>query len=331
MIDIRQYLPAKARSTPSGWISFNAPCCIHNGETIDEKGRGGLIMTDDGWTYNCFNCGFKCGFKNGRNLNFKARSFLQWLGVDATEIDRINLESLKYRSMNDLVETINHNQPKKKRIEFEHRNLPDGIKLINATHIKHQEYLQSRCIDTSYPLLVIDSIEYNREGILVPFTHDEKPVGHTIRFLDDRKPKYLSDSQPGYVFGVDLQQEDWKYAIVTEGIFDALSIDALSVMHSTVSEQQAELINRLQREVIVVPDHDKAGLSMVDRALKLGWSVSIPDEWPDGCKDINDAVRKLGRVSTLITIIQNAEHNRIKIEMSRKRLQRKVEANVIAN
>lgn len=331
MIDIRQYLPAKARSTPSGWISFNAPCCIHNGETPDEKGRGGLIVTEEGWTYNCFNCGYKCGFKKGRNLNFKARSLLKWLGVDSTEIDRINLESLKYRSMNDLVETINYKQPKKKRIEFEHRELPDDIKLINVTHTKHQEYLQNRCIDTSYPLLAIDSDEYNREGILVPFTHDKKPVGYTIRFLDDRKPKYLSDSQPGYVFGVDLQQEGWKYAIVTEGIFDALSIDALSVMHGTVSEQQAELINRLHREVIVVPDHDKAGLSMIDRALELNWSVSIPNEWPDNCKDINDAVRKLGRVSTLITIIQNAEHNRIKIEMSRKRLRRKVEANTIAN
>jgi len=331
MIDIRQYLPAKAKTTPSGWISFDAPCCIHNGETVDTKGRGGLMLTEEGWSFNCFNCGYKCGFKKGRNLNFKARNLLHWLGVDSTEIDRINLESLKYRSMNDLVETINYNQPKKKRIEFENRDLPENIELINSTHVNHQEYLRNRCIDDSYPLLSVDSSEYNRDGILIPFTYDEKTVGYTIRFLDNRKPKYLSDSQPGYVFGIDLQHEDWKYAIVTEGIFDALSIDALSVMHATISDQQADLISRLRREIIVVPDHDKAGLSMIDRALELGWSVSIPNEWPEGCKDINDAVRKLGKVATLITIIKNAEHNRIKIEMSRKRLRRKVEAKIIAD
>ena len=328
MIDVRQYLPANAKTTPSGWISFSGPCCIHNGETPDTKNRGGLITTEEGWTYNCFNCGFKCGFKNGRNLNFKARSFLQWLGVDATEIDRINLESLKYRSMNDIVATINYNQPKKKQINFESKELPENIELINTKHLNHKEYLNSRCIDDSYPLMAIDSNEYGREGILVPFTHDEKTVGYTIRFLDNRKPKYLSDSQPGYVFGIDLQQENWKYAIVTEGIFDALSIDGLSVMHSTVSPQQAELINRLRREVIVVPDHDKAGMSMIDRAIELGWSVSIPLEWPDGCKDINDAVRKIGRLSTIITIIQNAEHSRIKIEMNKKKLKRKLEVSI---
>lgn len=325
MIDIRQYLPAKKKTTPSGWISFDAPCCIHNGETSDTKGRGGLIVGEEGWVYNCFNCGFKCSFKNGRNLNFKARSFLQWLGVDFTEIDRINLESLKHRSMNDLVETINYKQPKKKRISFDQKNLPENVSLINnVNHKKHQEYLKHRCIDDSYPLMAIDINEYNREGILVPFTHDEKIVGHTIRFLDGRKPKYLSESQPGYVFGVDLQQDNWKYVIVSEGIFDALSIDGLSVMHSTISPQQAEFINRLQREVIVVPDHDKAGLGIIDRAIELGWSVSIPLEWPPECKDINDAVRKIGKTLTLITIIENAEHNRIKIEMNKKKLKRKV-------
>jgi len=328
MIDVRQYLPANAKTTPSGWISFSGPCCIHNGETADKKGRGGLHIDEGNWVYNCFNCGFKCSFKLGRNLNFKARKFLGWLGVDATEIGRINLESMKHRSVTDLVDTINRDQKPAKQITFESRELSESLELINPTHTAQYEYLQQRYIDDSYPLMAIDETEYGREGILVPFTHDDKLVGHTIRFLDDRKPKYLTDSQPGYVFGIDLQQEDWQYAIVSEGIFDALSISGLSVMHSTVSEQQAELINRLNRKIIVVPDHDKAGLTMIDRALEMGWSVSIPTEWPQDCKDINDAVRKIGRVATLLTIIKHAETSRIKIEMSRKKLKKKVEATV---
>jgi len=36
-------LPANKKKTPSGWISFNAPCCVHNGETADKKKRGGIM------------------------------------------------------------------------------------------------------------------------------------------------------------------------------------------------------------------------------------------------------------------------------------------------
>ena len=41
-------LPAGRKKTPSGWISFNAPCCIHNGESQDKKKRGGIMTSADG-------------------------------------------------------------------------------------------------------------------------------------------------------------------------------------------------------------------------------------------------------------------------------------------
>jgi hypothetical protein len=69
----------------------------------------------------------------------------------------------------------------------------------------------------------------------------------------------------------------------------------------------------------VVPDQDEAGMKLVDRAIELGWAVSIP-EWPAGCKDVNDAVIQLGRVGCLLTILQAKETSRIKIEMKRKKL-----------
>ncbi|SVB27525.1 uncharacterized protein METZ01_LOCUS180379, partial [marine metagenome] len=30
------HLPGKRKTTPSGWTSFNAPCCHHNGESQDK-------------------------------------------------------------------------------------------------------------------------------------------------------------------------------------------------------------------------------------------------------------------------------------------------------
>ena len=39
-------VPANKKKTPSGWLSFNAPCCVHNGETQDKKKRGGIMASD---------------------------------------------------------------------------------------------------------------------------------------------------------------------------------------------------------------------------------------------------------------------------------------------
>ena len=125
------------------------------------------------------------------------------------------------------------------------------------------------------------------------------------------------------MFGTDLQHADWQHVIVTEGVFDALSIAGLAVLHAEISDAQVRLIRSLGREITIVPDQDEAGMKLVDRAIELGWAVSMP-EWPDGCKDVNDAVRLFGRLGALLTIMQARETSRIKIEIIRKNLMRKI-------
>ena len=102
-------------------------------------------------------------------------------------------------------------------------------------------------------------------------------------------------------------------------MFDALSINGLAVMHSTINDAQVRLIRNLGKEIIVVPDQDLAGMELVDRAIELGWAVSIPD-WPDNVKDVNDAVIKIGRIATLLTILQSRETSKIKIELRKRQL-----------
>jgi DNA primase len=169
-----------------------------------------------------------------------------------------------------------------------------------------------------------DGIHWVRPHVTIPFTYDGKIVGWTARFLDDKQPRYINHTQPGYVFGTELQHNDWQYAIVVEGIFDALSIDGLAVMHNTVSDAQARLIRNLGREIIVVPDQDKAGVELIDRAVELGWAVSIPD-WGDDIKDVNDAVVKFGKLATLLTIMQSKETSKIKIELRKKNLVKRLQ------
>lgn len=321
MIDLLSYIPQKRKHTSSGWVSFNAPCCTHNGETQDKRLRGGIKQQDDDWSYHCFNCGFTASFVVGRSVGYKARKLLSWLGVDNTDIERLNLESLKRKNLLDL--TAERNTIKQRHVDFEEKEIPAGVERIdenNRDHFHYVEYLKKRGIIFGYPFLV-DKKRGVRDRIVIPYTYKHRIVGHTSRFLDDRTPKFINDQQPGYVFGYDLQKNDWTSAIVVEGIFDALSISGLACMHETISKDQAQLLKQLQRRIIVVPDQDKAGLSIIDAALEHKFEVSIP-EWPEDVKDVNDAVIRFGVAETLQQIHANAERSKIKIEMARKRLMR---------
>jgi hypothetical protein len=314
MIDVVAYLPAKRKQTASGWISFNAPCCIHRGDTQDKRQRGGIKPNADGsWSYHCFNCGYTASFVLGRNLTFKARKLLQWLNVPSEEIERINLESLKQRSIQGLLNERQEVIQKLQSIEFEDRDLPADTQALN---VAAQDYLKARSIPLDYPFLYKTM---PRPGVVIPFTYDGQVVGHTTRFLDDRTPRYIQDIPSGYVFGTDLQRDTWQSVIVCEGVFDALSINGLAVLHAEINDAQVRLIRSLGRDVVVVPDQDEAGMRLVDRAVELGWAVSMP-EWPVGIKDVNDAVIRLGKLATLITIMQAKETSKIKIELRKKQL-----------
>jgi hypothetical protein len=313
MIDVTSFLPGKRKQTSSGWISFNAPCCEHNGESRDRRQRGGMKNSDQGWSFHCFNCGYTASFILGRNLTFKARKLLQWMNVPQEEIERINLESLKHKSIEGLLGERQEIVNKLQSIKFEDRLLPADTQPLNDSA---KEYLQNRCIQLDYPFLYKTM---PRPGVVIPFTHDNQVVGHTTRFLDDRMPRYIQDIQHGYVFGTDLQHNNWTTAIVVEGVFDALSINGLAVLHAEINDAQVRLIRSLGRDVVVVPDQDEAGMKLIDRAVELGWSVSMPN-WPADVKDVNDAVIRWGRLAALITIMQARETSKIKIELRKKQL-----------
>jgi hypothetical protein len=323
MIDILAYLPAKRKNSPQGWLSFNAVCCTHNGNSQDRRGRGGIKVTEAGWSYHCFNCSYTASFVLGRTVSFKAKRLLSWMGVPDNEIEMLNLESLRHRNIHGILEDRQQVFNALSAIEFkEFDDFPPWSEVVTQEHPYYWNYIRERGVPEDFPIMTSiknDGVHWVRPFVLVPFTYNNRVVGWTARFLDNKQPKYINHSQPGYVFGTDLQHTDWQHVLVMEGIFDALSIGGLAVMHNTISDAQARLIRSLGREVTVVPDQDTAGVELIDRAVELGWAVSIP-EWPVGCKDVNDAVKLLGRLGTLLTIMAARETSKIKIEIRRKQL-----------
>jgi hypothetical protein len=53
--------------------------------------------------------------------------------------------------------------------------------------------------------------------------------------------------------------------------------------------------------------------------VELGWAVSMPP-WPADIKDVNDSVMRYGRLATVLTIFENRETSKIKIEIRKKKI-----------
>jgi DNA primase len=324
VFDILQIIPGKKKVTQSGWHSFNAVCCQYHGHKADRRGRGGIKFDGENWSYHCFNCGFKTGFTLGKSFSKGMRQLFSYCGVDKDQIDKWSFESLQHKDLLDFVKAKRQAQI----VKFKEIKLPDAelIDSNNPNHNLYVEYLKKRKIKLSdYPFMCTPNEEgRNSNRIIIPYTYENKIVGYTSRYLDDRKPKFINEQQKGYVFGYDLQKPDWNVCIVTEGIFDALSINGCALTTNSINDSQAALLTKLNRKIIVVPDQDKSGLEIINRALDLGFHISIPD-WDEGIKDVNDSVIKYGQLSTILSILQSATNSKIKIEVKRKQLDKRLQ------
>jgi len=309
---LQTYLPGKRKHTPSGWISFNAPCCD------DKRQRGGFIVNaGDAVSYHCFNCGFKCSWQPGRHISQKMNQFMRNLNIPDDVIAQLRLEALRLDDNNTT--EIRSIIPK-----FDVRALPldsEPIdKLLNNPPEKLVpilEYMVDRKIyPEDYSFYWTPKVGFSNR-LIIPFFYKNEIVGWTARAINDAKPKYLSEQQPGYVFNLDRQQDDREFVIVSEGPFDALSIDGCALLGAEIKDSQNWLLKQLNKELILVPDKDHEGPRTVEQAIEYGWSVSMPD-WPEGVKDINDAVIKIGKLAALWSIVQAKESNALKIRLKAK-------------
>jgi hypothetical protein len=323
-------LPAGRKKTPSGWISFNAPCCVYNGESADKKKRGGVMTGADGTvSFHCFNCGFKANYMVGRKLNQKMRQFMSYIGIAEDTIRRMAIEAMREEEGDAKYE-------RKKFVTFDKRKLPkdahkldvwlekyvgEDLKESQWNKIDHLlKYLESRGIGPDwYDFMYSPDKGWDVfKRLLIPFYWRGDVVGFTGRMFEQSdKVKYYTDVQPGYVFNMDAQDWSRKFVLVTEGPFDAITVSGVSILGSEINDTQRELIEGLGRQIIVVPDRDAPGQKLVDQATEFGWGVAFP-EWDKTVGDVADAVLKYGRLFTIQSILKTTETSKLKIDLKRK-------------
>lgn len=331
---IDRHLVGKRRRRSSGFTDINCPMCVSRGESADRRYRCGVAPSADSVGINCFNCGFKTGWTRGRRLGRDLKEFLRAIGVP--EVERAKLDTmaaLTHRHTGSVGASPTVLPPS----SFPAAPLPSGARSIHdwlseecedTDFLEVATYLLSRGDDVakwpSYMWTPSTKDGMNRRLIL-PFIHEGAIVGYTARAIDaEVQPRYFGSKPPDYLFNnAVLRQRSRKYIVLVEGAFDAIAIDGVGLLGSTVTDRQAAWLKSTGQTVIVVPDRDKAGDKLIDTALKHGWHVAFPQAcvpkpwWAEGVKDAAEAVHKYGRLYTLASIIDNATADRALISLRR--------------
>lgn len=324
---LRTIIPHNAKTSPSGWISFNAPCCHHRGHNADDRKRGG-VMFGDGFVYNCFNCKFTAYWEPGRPISEKLKHLCKWMGASDDDIKYLVFEALKTERPDYVPSAVNH------YVKFEPKELPPGsqpikwwincpVEDLDPKLMPILEYMASRGLSLDdFNFYWTPEPGYDNR-LIVPFTFQGKIVGWTGRRVTNGKPKYLSDQHPHFVFNVDNQKDEYQYVLVCEGPFDAIAVGGVALLTNTVADQQYRIIKGLNKQVIVIPDQDRPGLELIKKAIEYDWAVAFPN-WDDDVKDCADAVQRYGRLFVIVDAIKTAQQGQIKINVALKNLEQKI-------
>lgn len=325
-------LPQKRKTSPRGWLMFNAPCCSHRGHKHDTRMRGNMLILPDGHiAYNCYNCGFKTVFDNV-NISRNFENLMDWMGIPTEDIRRVKLEVLQNK-LDGVTAVSDHNELNFLR-EFKEVALPENARPIQVVmeddELTEQfgncvDYLANRgaAVGEGWDYHWTPSTKWNLDQrIIIPFYYRDKIVGWTARYAGtppSGTPRYYnSDLQPGYLFNCDaITRGNRKYIILVEGPFDAIAIDGVAALGSKLSKQQLSWLTSTNREIIVLPDRQRNNQGLIDIALDQGWQVSFPD-WEDDVKDAADASCRYGKLFTLRTIIESRTNSALQIGTKRK-------------
>jgi len=325
------------KQAPKGWQKSCCKLCHTQGHGKDTRNRFGIQFNSgtSSILMNCFNCGFSASYIEGKPLSKSFKFFLGFLHIDPKFIEQIEFEIFKQKNQITSIRegdnsTIEDKESRFKALFLKWRpmELPDDSFTIT-------EWLENGLDDPDFLRVVnyaLDRKLFNlgefywspatshnmNQRLIIPYHYKGKNVGFTARLCydvpDKSIPKYYQQCPPDFVYNLDHQHLlPRKYAIVTEGVLDGYVIDGVSIL-GEIGQGKIDIINRLQKEIIVCPDRDKKGWDLVNVAIENEWSVAFP-KWDMDIKDAAKASEKYGRLLTTHSIISTAVSGKEKIQL----------------
>jgi hypothetical protein len=314
------------RKTSSKWVSFNAVCCRYNGESVDTRKRGGLLLTAEaGIVYSCFNCSYKAGWRPGSLFSKRLSNLLVWFGVPEDDIKNFNLKAWRIREHDRPAEVIKEWTT----FNFKEVSLPIGAKPFSYwvnQEVHDPKFLQvltymserGECLLTAFDYYWTPHKQQSlSKYVIIPFTWKSKIVGWTARASFPTRYRYMSDVQPHYLFNIDSVTTEQNFIIVCEGPFDAIAVNGVATLGDKISTEQRQWLRSTGKHIIILPDRVKQGGKLVDIALEEGWYVSFP-KWDEGVKDAAEASKRYGKLYTLWSVISERSNRRLTISTLRQ-------------
>lgn len=324
------------KSAPNGWFKQNCRLCHTRGHGRDTRHRFGIQFNTSTKSIilHCFNCGYKAAYTDGKGLSQPFKTFLKIIDIDELFIKKFELEIFKQKNNIQIVregddEKLEQSiifQPLTSKWKTAHlpndsMSITDWLSggLTDTNFMRVVDYAINRRIFNLDNFYWTPTKENNlNQRLIIPYYHKNRMVGFTSRLCYDTDnkniPKYFQHIPTDFVYNLDNQQ-NWlrKYVIVNEGVLDAWFTDGVSTL-GEITQGKIDLINGLQKEVIVCPDKDKKGYDLVKAAIDNNWAVSFP-KWDLLIKDASEATEKYGKLLTTQSIITSAIRDEVNIEL----------------
>ena len=322
------------RTAPRNWHKRNCMLCNTTGHGIDKRSRFGIQFNHDNIIMHCFNCGFKAVYTEGQHLSSSFKTFLRSISIQEDFIKVLEFELFKQKNniiiLKDGDEKNTDKESKLKTLFdfWKPVDLPIDSQPITTwleMGLDDADFMQVVHYAINRKIFNLDKFYWSpikqnnlNHRLIIPYYYKHKIVGFTSRISYDVDlkgvPKYFQHLPTNFVYNLDNQYNpDRKYVIVNEGVLDAWNTGGVATL-GAINQTKIDIINRLQRSVIVSPDRDLKGFGLVQAAIDNNWSVSFPN-WESGIKDASAASAKYGKLLTLQSIITSAVSGKDKIKI----------------
>jgi len=272
--------------------------------------RAGFKFDNGTIGFNCWNCSTTGKYEefSGRiSKNF--RKILNAYGIDDSEISSVVntaffVKKEKEESKITLAQLtkVNTSTPTIKLP-------PKSFLLGHNEFLEYQEklvsYLLERKVDL-YKYKFFFSLEQrfiNR--IIIPFYRSQNLIYWQARSIDSAEKKRYDNAPIGrdaVMFNFDkLNSYSNAPLFITEGVFDAMMVDGVSILGSKLNDAKIELLSKSSRRLVFVIDKDANGKHFAEDVLEKGWEIAFT---PDGTEDVNQSVQRFGLSYTIYEMIK---------------------------
>ncbi len=313
-------LPSYKRAA-NGWLNFNCPACG------DQRDRGSFLVTPSGgFRYHCFNggCDYNTqptGWEPEGGLGGRPRKLYTLLGGQIRDLplDAIFKQETKFNRKGvaqggDEASAVYY---------FERMELPaDSVNLLDpGDYLENPKYIQvlDYICGRSETFLSLHEFYWSPEFptfLIVPYIHNGTIVGYLARnTVKDSKTRMFQKCHPDYLFNQHILSQDNQWVTLSEGVIDGIALSGVSSRGTALTPKQELLLNLSGKEIIVIPDQQPDGVSLVDYAEKNDWWVASP-VWDRDIKDAAKALNSYGMLYTIESVIASAHKNYLKAKTS---------------